>query len=79
MGTPDVICMLLASLAGHTGDKWPRCVLSIRRRQIREPELVDFIEVVNDEAPYSQSQQLISMVRDHQKAHNKFPNIKETS
>ena len=51
---------------------------------MREPDLVDFIELVNDETllvndPYSQSQQLISIVRDHQKAHNKIPNIKKTS
>ena len=49
---------------------------------MREPDLVDFIELVNDETllvndPYSQSQQLISIVRDHQKAHNKIPKIKK--
>ena len=41
--------MLLAKLPGHTRDKWARHVLSIRRRQLREPELVDFIEFAKDE------------------------------
>ena len=41
--------MLLAKLPGHTRDKWARRVLSIRRRQMRKPDLVDFIELVKDE------------------------------
>ena len=49
LDTPDVICILLAKLPGHTRDKWARRVLSIRRRQMREPDLVDFIELVKDE------------------------------
>ena len=40
--------MLLAKLPGHMRDKWTRRVLSIRRRQMREPDLVDF-EFVKDE------------------------------
>ena len=59
-------------------------MLSIRRTQMREPDLVDFIELVKDETllvndPLFSSQQLISIVRNHQKAQNKIPNIKETS
>ena len=46
--TPDVICMMLAKLSGHTRDKWARHVLSIRR-QMREPDQVDFIELVKDD------------------------------
>ena len=49
MDTPDIIYMLLAKLPGHTRDKWARRVLSTRRRQMREPALVDFIELVKDE------------------------------
>ena len=76
--------MLLTKLPGHTRDKSARRMLSKRRRQIREPVLVDFIELVKDEIllvnyPYSESQQLISIVTNHQKAHNKVPSIKETS
>ena len=41
--------MLLAKLPGHTRDRWAKRVLSIRRRQMREPDLVDFIELVKDE------------------------------
>ena len=75
--------MLLAKLPGNTKKKRVRHVLSIRRRQSREPDLVYFNEFVKDETllvndPYSESQQLISIVRDHQKAHNKIPSIKET-
>ena len=50
MDTLDVVCMLLAKLLGHARDKWSRSVLSIRRMQIREPELADFIEPVKDKA-----------------------------
>ena len=77
--------MLLAKLPRQTRDKWVRRVLSIRRRQMTEPNLVDFIELVKDKniagklPLYFQSQQLISIVRNHQKAHNKFSSIKETS
>ena len=46
--TPDVICMMLAKLSGHTRDKWARHVLSIRR-QMTEPDQVDFIELVKDD------------------------------
>ena len=84
LNTPDVICMLLAKLPGHTRDNWARHVLSIRRRQMTEPDLVDLIELVKDETllvnyTYSESQQLISIVTNYQKAHNKIPSIKETS
>ena len=41
--------MLLAKLPGHTRDNWARHVLSIRRRQMTEPDLVDFIELVKDD------------------------------
>ena len=76
--------MLLAKLPGHTTDKSARRMLSKRRRQMREPDLVDFIELVKDETllvnyTYSESQQLISIVTNYQKAHNKIPSIKETS
>ena len=77
--------MLLAKLPRQTRDKWVKRVLSIRRRQMTEPNLVDFIELVKDKnitgklPLYSQSQKLISIVRNHQKAHNKIPSIKETS
>ena len=49
LDSPDVTCMLLAKLPGHTRDKWARRVLSTRRRQMREPNLVDFIRLVKDE------------------------------
>ena len=49
LDTPDVICFLVAKIPGHTRDKWVRRMLSIRRRQMREPDLVDFIELVKDE------------------------------
>ena len=49
LDTHDVICMLLAKLPGHTRDKWARWVLTIRRRQMRQFDLVDFIELVKDE------------------------------
>ena len=49
LGTPDVICMLLAKLSDHTRDKWAIDVLRIRRRQLREPDLLHFIKLLEDE------------------------------
>ena len=40
--TSDVICMLQAKLTGHVRDKWARHMLSIRGRQMREPDQIDF-------------------------------------
>ena len=48
LGTPEIMCMLLAKLPGGTRDKWLRSVLLIRRKQGKEPELADFIDFVND-------------------------------
>ena len=41
--------MLLAKLPCHTRDKWAMCVLSMRRRETIEVDMVGFIEVVKDE------------------------------
>ena len=83
LDTPGVISLLLAKLPAHTRDRWARHGLSIRRRQMREPDLVDFIELVMDETLLLNdplfSKSATDIVRDHQKAHNKVPNIKETS
>ena len=49
LDTTDVINMLLAKLPGHTRDTWAKSVLGISRRQMRKPDLVDFIELVKDE------------------------------
>ena len=49
LDTPDVICMLLAKLPGHTRDKWARRVLSTKRKKMGEPDSVDFINLLKDE------------------------------
>ena len=67
--------MLLAKLPGHTRDKWARHVLNIRRKQMREPDLVDFIELVKDETLLV-NDPLFSTVRNHQKANSKISSIK---
>ena len=36
---------LLANLPGHTRNKWPKHVLSARKRKLREPNQVNFIEL----------------------------------
>ena len=67
LDAPDVICMWLAKLPGHTRDKLTRHVLSIRRRQMRERDLADFIELMMNE------------IFIHQIPQNKISNIKKTS
>ena len=63
LDTPDTICMLLAKLPDQTRDKLTKSVLSIRRRQTREHDLEDFIELMMDDIFIT-------------KIHNKIPNIK---
>ena len=46
LNTPDIICMLLSKLLGSDRDKGSRKVLTIQRRDNREPEI---IQLVNDE------------------------------
>ena len=41
--------MLLSKLPGSARDKWSQNVLANRRRVIKEPEMADFIQFVNDE------------------------------
>ena len=41
--------MLLAKLPCHTRDKWARRVLSIRRRETIEADMVDFVELAKNE------------------------------
>ena len=49
LDTPDVLCMLISKLPGHTRDRWNRKVLTLRNRERREPELADFIGFVDEE------------------------------
>ena len=49
MDTPEIMCMLLSKIPGGTRDKWSRRFLEIRRKQGKEPELTDFIEIFNAE------------------------------
>ena len=41
--------MLLSKLPGSVRDKWFRNILTIRRRDNKEPEMADFIQFANDE------------------------------
>ena len=49
LNTPDVVCMLVSKLPGSGRDRWSRRVLVIRRKNKREPDMMDFIQFVNDE------------------------------
>ena len=42
--------LVLSKLPGNSGEKWNRTILNIRRRQLREPDFVDLIHFVDDEA-----------------------------
>ena len=41
--------MLVSKLPGNMRDRWSRRVLTIRRKQVREPDMKDFIHFINDE------------------------------
>ena len=84
LDTPDIIYKLLAKLPSYNTVKWVEHVLRIQGRRLRQPDFEDFIEFLKDEKLlvndfYFEIQQLISIVRDHQKTHIKILIIKETS
>ena len=49
LNSPDIICTLTSKLPGNTRDKWNQKVLSSRQCRVKDPELADFIEFINDE------------------------------
>ena len=50
LDTPEMMCLVLSKLPGHTRERWNRSVMSIRRRYSREPDFADLIHFVKDEA-----------------------------
>ena len=49
LDTPEIICMILAKLPLHLQDRWNRNTLLLRRRDSREPTLIDLANFVEDE------------------------------
>ena len=47
--TPDVVSMLVSKLPQSERDRWSRKVLAIRKKHKRQPDIMDFIQFVNDE------------------------------
>ena len=50
LDTPEMMCLVLSKLPGHTRERWNRSVMSIRRRYSREPDFDDLIHFVEDKA-----------------------------
>ena len=49
LDTPEILCMLISKLPGVLMDRWNRKVQNIRRRESREPDLIDFVRFVKEE------------------------------
>ena len=49
LGTLEIMWMLLSTFQSGTRDKWSSRVLPIRKKQVKELELADFIDFANDE------------------------------
>ena len=49
LNTPHVVCILASKLPGNGRDRWSRKVLAIRKHK-SEPNMMDFIQFVNDES-----------------------------
>ena len=49
LNSPDILCTLTLKLPENARDKWNRKVLSIRQHRVKDPELADFIDFINDE------------------------------
>ena len=49
LDNPEVICMLVSKLPGSVRDRLNKKVLNIRRKFCQEPQLEDFIKVIDEE------------------------------
>ena len=49
LDTPEMTCMILAKLPLNLQDRWNRNTLLLRRRDSREPTLIDLANFVEDE------------------------------
>ena len=50
LDTPEMMCLVLSKLLGHTRERWNRSVMFIQRRYSREPDFADLIHFIEDEA-----------------------------
>ena len=48
LDTPEILCMLISKLPGALIDRWNRKVQNIRKRELREPDLTDFVRFVEE-------------------------------
>ena len=48
LDTPEMLCMLISKLPGGLTDRWNRTEQSIRRKQIREPDIQNLIQFVEE-------------------------------
>ena len=70
----DILCTLTSKLPGNARDKWNRKVLSIWRCRVKDPELADFIEFINNGTllardPYFSREALKVYVEKEEKSH----------
>ena len=49
LDTPEMICMILAKLPLHLEDRWNRNTLLLRRKDSREPTLIDLANFIEDD------------------------------
>ena len=49
LDTPEMICVILAKLPLHLEDRWNRNTLLLRRKDSREPTLIDLANFIDDD------------------------------
>ena len=49
LDTPEMMCLVLSKLLGHTRERWNRSVMSIQMRYSREPDFADLIHFIEGE------------------------------
>ena len=49
LDTPEILCMLISILPGLLMNRWNRKVQNIRRRELRESDLTNFVQFVEKE------------------------------
>ena len=48
LDTPEVMCLVLSNLPGHTRERWSKSDMSIRRRYSREPDFAEPLLLVTN-------------------------------
>ena len=81
LDTPEMMCLVLSKVPGHTRERWNRSVMSIWSRYLRESDFADPIHFADDEAtlvndPLFSTEALSGYVGKKRRLHLKRSNLR---